>query len=293
LTAELRCASCLLHRGYLEILESTNDQSLQFKAMSAFLRFLAEEFKPTANPAYLGTKRDRLIREITGNPDPFQQRKHISNKKALEALTLAKSLVLKEASPELRFRKACLSSIVGNIMEFDIPDNVFKFSDLEQLIRQAENDLAIDEIPQIFNKAKKAKRILYLTDNAGEIAFDTLLVQELKKLGAHVIVAVKSGPILNDATMEDAQIVGMDKAADELIATGSDSVGLVPKECSSEFLKVYNSVDFVVAKGMGHAETLTELELPVPHALLLRTKCCTVANFFNVSTGKNIAKLLL
>jgi uncharacterized protein with ATP-grasp and redox domains len=261
--------------------------------MSAFLRFLAEEFKPTANPAYLGTKRDRLIREITGNPDPFQQRKHISNKKALEALTLAKSLVLKEASPELRFRKACLSSIVGNIMEFDIPDNVFKFSDLEQLIRQAENDLAIDEIPQIFNKAKKAKRILYLTDNAGEIAFDTLLVQELKKLGAHVIVAVKSGPILNDATMEDAQIVGMDKAADELIATGSDSVGLVPKECSSEFLKVYNSVDFVVAKGMGHAETLTELELPVIHALLLRTKCCTVANFFNVSTGKNIAKLLL
>jgi uncharacterized protein with ATP-grasp and redox domains len=292
LNVEIRCASCLLHRGYLEILESTEDTSLQFKAMSAFLRLLAEEFKPTANPAYLGTKRDRLIREITGNPDPFKKRKQLSNKKALETLPLAKSLVLKETSPQLRFRKACLSSIVGNIMEFDIPDNAFKFADLEELIRQAEDDLAVDEIPQIFNKAKKAKRVLYLTDNAGEIAFDTLLVEELKKLSAHVIVAVKSGPILNDATMEDAKIVGMYKVADEVIATGSDSVGLVPKECSSEFLNIYNSVDFVVAKGMGHAETLTELQLPVPHALLLRTKCCTVASHLNVDVGKNVAKIL-
>lgn len=293
MNVEIRCASCLLHRGYLEILESTKDQSLQFKAISALLSFLVEEFKPTANPAYLGTKRDRLIREITGNSDPFKQRKRDSNAKALEILPMARSLILKQTSPESRFRKACLTSIVGNIIEFDIPDNPFKFTDLEELIRQAENDLTIDEISEIFTKAKKAKRILYLADNAGEIAFDTLLVEELKKLGAHVSLAVKKGPILNDATIEDAKIVGMNKVVDQIITTGSDSVGLVLKECSSEFLKVYNSVDFVVAKGMGHAETLTEHELSVPHALLLRTKCCTVANFFNVSTGKNIAKLLL
>jgi uncharacterized protein with ATP-grasp and redox domains len=292
LKVQIRCASCLLHRGYLEIEESTKDHNLQFKALSALLRLLAEEFKPNANPAYLGTKRDKLIRKITGNPDPFKQRKQLSNKKALETLPLAKSLVMKEASPELRFRKACLASIVGNIMEFDIPDNPFKFKDLEELIQQAEKDLAIDEISQIFNKAKNAKRILFLTDNAGEVAFDTLLVQELKNLGAEVIVAVKSGPILNDATMEDAQIVGMDKVADKLITTGSDSVGLVPEECSHEFLDVYNSVDFVVAKGMGHAETLTELQLPVPHALLLRSKCCTVAGHLNVDIRKNVAKIL-
>jgi len=292
LNVELRCISCILNRGYLQIQEATDDTALQFKTLSAILRFLADEFKPTANPAYLGTKRDRLIRKITGNPDPYKQKKQLSNKKALEVVPLAKSIISKETSPELRFRKACLSAIVGNIMEFDLPDNPFKFTDLEKLIQQAEKDLALDEIPQIFNKAKKAKSVLYLTDNAGEIALDTLLVQELKNLGAHVTVAVKDGPILNDATMEDAQIVGMDKVADEVISTGSDAVGLFPKECSDEFLDIYNSVDLVVAKGMGYAETLTELELPVFHALLLRTKCCTVANHFNVGTGKNIAKLL-
>jgi len=292
LKVELRCISCILNRGYLQIQDATDDKPLQFKTLSAVLSFLAEEFKPTANPAYLGTKRDRLIRKMTGNPDPYKQKKQLSNQKALEVLPIAKSIVSKETSPELRFRKACLSAIVGNIMEFDLPDNPFKFTDLEKLIQQAENDLALDEIPQIFNKAKKAKTVLYLTDNAGEIALDTLLVQELKNLGVHVTVAVKDGPILNDATLEDAQIVGMDKVADEVISTGSDAVGLFPSECSDEFLDVYNSVDLVVAKGMGHAETLTELELPVLHALLLRTKCSTVANHFKVNTGKNIAKLL-
>jgi len=292
LKVELRCISCILNRGYLQIQEATDDTALQFKTLSAILRFLAEEFKPTANPAYLGTKRDRLIRKITGNPDPYKQKKQLSNKKALEVVPLAKTIISKETSPELRFRKACLSAIVGNIMEFDIPDNPFNFTDLEKLIQQAEKDLALDEIPQIFNKAKKAKQVLYLTDNAGEIAFDTLLVQELKNLGAHVTVAVKDGPILNDATMEDAQIVGMDKIADKVMSTGSDAVGLFPEDCSDEFLNVYNSVDFVVAKGMGHAETLTELQLPVPHALLLRTKCCTVASHLNVDIGKNVAKIL-
>ncbi len=289
---EIRCASCILHRGYLEIQEATNDPSLQFKAMSSLIHFLAEEFKPTANPAHLGTKRDRLIRKITGNPDPYAKRKKISNQKALEILPVAKNLISNEISMELKFRKACLCSIVGNIMEFDIPDNPFKFTDLKKLIQDAEKDLAIDEILQIFNKAKKAKRILYLADNAGEIAFDTLLVQELKKLGPHVTVAVKGNPILNDATMEDAKHVGMHEVADEIINTGTDAVGLVPGECSDRFLNVYDSADFVLAKGMGYAETLTELQLTAPHALLLRTKCRPVANFFKVSIGKNIAKLM-
>jgi uncharacterized protein with ATP-grasp and redox domains len=288
----LRCISCILNRGYLQIQEATDDKTLQFKTLSAVLSFLAEEFKPTANPAYLGTKRDRLIRKITGNPDPYEQKKQLSNKKALEVVPLAKSIISKETSTKLRFRKACLSAIVGNIIEFDLPDNPFKFSDLEQLIQQAEDDLALDEIPKIFSKAEKAKRVIYLTDNAGEIALDTLLVQELRNLGAHVTVGVKDGPVLNDATLEDAETVGMDQVADEVMSTGSDSVGLFPEEFSEEFLKFYNSADLVVAKGMGHAETLTELELPVPHALLLRTKCSTVANHFNVGTGKNIAKLL-
>ena len=290
---EVECATCLLHRGLLEILEATDDSPLQFKAMSALFRLLAEEFRPTAVPAYLGTERDRLIKRMTGNPDPYAKIKRRSNQKALEFFPLARKLVSNESSSELRFRKACLCSIVGNVMEFDIPGHTFKYGDIGRLVQRAEDDLTIDEITEIFDAVKGARRILYLTDNAGEIVFDKLWVNELKKLGAHVIVAVKGAPIINDATMEDAKYIGMDKVADDVITTGTDAVGLMPEQCSSEFLKVYDSVDLVLAKGMGYVETLTELNLAFPHALLLRTKCQPVANFLNVKKGKNVAKLML
>ena len=289
---EVECASCLLHRGYMEILEATNDRSLQFEAISALTRLLSREFKPTAVPAKLGTKRDRLIKKVTGNPDPYEKKKRLSNKQALELLPQAKRLVASASSPESKFRRACLCAVVGNIIEFDIPQHEFKFEDLGKLIQQAENDLAVDEIAQMYDIAKRAKNILYLTDNAGEIAFDTLLVRELKNLGAHVSVAVKGKPILNDATVQDAKTVGMHEVADELISNGTDTVGLILSECSKHFVSRYKTVDLVVAKGMGYAETLTEIKLKTPHALLLRTKCQPVANYFGVSKGKNVVKLM-
>jgi len=292
LKAEAECASCVLHRGFVEIREATEDPSLQFKAMFSLLHLLAREFKPTAEPARLSTMRDRLVRRVTGNPDPYARMKQLNNRRALELLPMVKNLISRESSVDSRFRKACLCSIVGNVMEFDIPSHAFRFEDMEEMIQRAEEDLAIDEISNIFDAAKRSKRVLYLTDNAGEIAFDTPFVHELKKLGSYVVVAVKGGPILNDATMKDAEYVGMDKVADKVITTGTDAVGLIPEECSKEFLTFYSSANLVVAKGMGYAETLTELDLTFPHALLLRTKCVPISNFFNVGKDKNIAKLM-
>lgn len=277
----------------MEILEATTDKALRFQAMSALTRLLNREFKPSAVPADLGTKRDRLVKKITGNADPYAKKKWLSNKRALEILPRAKQFVTHESSPEVKFRRACLSAIVGNVIEFDIPDHVFRFEDIAQMIRQAQEDLAVDEISKIYDAAKKAQEILYLTDNAGEIAFDTMLVRELKRLGAHVKVAVKEEPIINDATMQDAKSVGMQEVADDLITTGTDTVGLNLKECSKRFLLLYKSVDFVVTKGMGYAETITETKLTKPHAMLLRTKCQPVANYFGTIKGKNVAKLLM
>ncbi len=260
--------------------------------MTALTRLLGREFKQSAVSAKLGTHRDRAIKEVTGNHDPYEKKKWLSNKRALEILPQAKKLVAEAKSPEAKFRRACLCSIVGNIIEFDIPQHEFQFDELGKLISQAETELALDEISRIYDLAKQSKEILYLTDNAGEIAFDTLLVKELTNLKAHVTVAVKGEPILNDATMQDAKAVGMHEIAGDIITTGTDTVGLFATECSKRFLSHYRTAEFVIAKGMGHAETLTELKLRVPHALLLRTKCQPVANYFGVAKGKNIAKLM-
>ena len=289
---EVECASCILHRGYSQIIEATQNPSVQFRTMSALTQLLAEEFNPSATPALLGTKRDRIVKRIVGISDPYAKRKQLSNQKALETLPQVERLVLNEKTAASRFRLACLCAIVGNTMEFDIPGHTFSYDDMETLVKRAELDLVIDDISKIFNLSKNARKIMFLTDNAGEIVFDMLLVRELKKLGANVIVGVKGGPVLNDATIEDAKYVGMNEIADDVVTTGTDAVGLIPEECSEEFLTLYRSSDMIIAKGMGHVETLTEFDLISPHALLLRTKCNPVANFLNVQRNKNVAKLV-
>jgi len=289
---EPECAICIIHRGYQQIAVATKDKKLQFKALKELFKFLSENFDAEATPAWIGTQRDRIIKNITGNPDPYAERKSLSNKKALEFLPIAESIVNSSLNQKERFRKACLCAIVGNIMEFDIPGHEFDYLKLKELVTNAEKELVIDEIEKIYDLAREAKEVMYLTDNAGEIVFDMLLVKELKNLGCRVIVAVKGGPVLNDATLADARLVGMDKIADSVVTTGTDAVGLQPNECSSEFLEIYNKADFVIAKGMGYAETLTELELSVPHGLLFRTKCNPVARYFGVERNKNVAIVL-
>jgi hypothetical protein len=292
LKVEAECAACILSRAAAEAKEATTNPALRFRAMSELLRLMNREFRSTSVPADLGTKRDRLIKRISGNDDPYKRNKRISNEKALKLLPYARKIVEEGYAQQDRFKRACLCAIVGNIMEFDIPGHKFTFGSLRKSFREAAKDLVVDDVGSIYELAKKARTVLFLTDNAGEIVFDTLLVEQLKNMGLTVIVAVKGGAIINDATLEDAEVSGMSKIADKIIATGTDAVGFALKEVSPEFLEVYNSVDLVFAKGMGYAETLTEYKLKKPHALLFRTKCNPVANYFGVPKEKNVAKLM-
>jgi uncharacterized protein with ATP-grasp and redox domains len=177
-------------------------------------------------------------------------------------------------------------------MEFDIPGHTFTSSSLAKNLREVAKDLYINDIDKSYELAKKANTILFLADNAGEIIFDTLLVEQLKNMGLNITYVVKGGPILNDATLEDVEYSGMDKLADNILTTGTDAVGLLKKEVSSEFLKAYDEAELIFAKGMGYAETLTECKLTKPHFLMLRTKCVPVANYFCAPREKNIAKLM-
>ena len=289
---EAECAACIISRGTAEAKEATTNPALRFRAMNDLLRLLAKEFKPTAVPADLGTKRDIIIRWVTGNADPYKRSKRLSNEKALKLLAYARKLVEEGYTLQDRLKRACLCAIVGNIMEFDIPGHKFTFNSLKKAFRDAAKDLVVDDTSRIYELARKAHTVLYLTDNAGEIVFDTLLVEQLKSIGLTVTVSVKGGPIINDATLEDADVSGMCKVADRVITTGTDSVGLAMDKVSSEFREVYDCADLVFAKGMGYAETLTEYKLKKPHVLLFRTKCNPVANFFGVPREKNVAKLM-
>ena len=286
------CLPCMVHRAYREVCYATEDPELRLKVMVEVARLLAREFGPDAVPAIVGTKRDRLIKALTGNPDPYKAVKEHSNQAALRLVPWAREQIEKAGGPYERFRRACLFAIVGNAMEFDILGHRFSLDDLAGMLAEAERNLAIDDIRAIYEEARGAKEILYLTDNAGEIAFDALLVRELRALGPEVVVAVKAEPCINDALMEDALAVGMDRAASQLITTGTDTVGLVLEWASPECRRAYEEADLVVAKGMGNIETLTEYEHDKPVAFLLFTKCETIANHLGVRRGACVAKLM-
>jgi uncharacterized protein with ATP-grasp and redox domains len=289
---EAECASCLLARATAETYQATTNPALRFRAIKEVTKLLNREFRPTTVAADIGTKRDRLIKQLTGNDDPYKRSKKMSNEKAVKLLPYARKIVEKGYTQQERFKKACLCAIVGNILEFDIPGHSFTFRTLTKSFREAAKDLVIDDIDAAYELAKKAKSVLYLADNAGEIVFDTLLVEQLKNMGVKVTYVVKGGPVINDATLEDVEPSGMTKLADNILTTGTDAVGLLRKEVSPEFLKVYDAAELVFAKGMGYAETLTEYKLTKPHLLLLRTKCTPVANYFCAPRHKNIAKLM-
>jgi len=271
---------------------ATTNPALRFRCMAENIKLLNREFRPTTVAADLGTKRDRLIKKLTGNDDPYRRNKKASNERAMKLLPKAKKYVETGNNQQERFKKACLCAIVGNTMEFDIPGHTFTYNTLGKNLNESAKDLGRDDVDKAYELAKKARSVLFLADNAGEIVFDTLLVEQLKNMGLNVTYVVKGGAVLNDATLDDVTPSGMDKWADAVLTTGTDAVGLQRKEASPEFLQVYDKAELVFAKGMGYAETLTEYKLTKPHFLLFRTKCIPVANYFCVPREKNIAKLM-
>lgn len=296
-----RCSICLLQRGWKEIQLATDDRTLQFEVLKAIIELFAKEFQAGAVSAILGTKRDRIIRKMTKCPDPYKRHKVKSNTIALQLTDSIEAYLRAEKDSYRRFRRAMLVAIVGNILEFDILEHTVDLDNptfLNQLIKEAEQDLAIDHIPQIYQLIQKSKEVLFLTDNAGEIILDKYLILELLNLGINVIVAVKKYPVLNDATMEDAEVAGLIELSQinshlQIITTGNDHVGLLLEEISDEFRPYFEDAQFIIAKGMGYYETLTEKSFQIPIVHLFRTKCSSVAEDVGVKLGQNVALLRL
>jgi uncharacterized protein with ATP-grasp and redox domains len=258
--------------------------------MEELLQLMSTRFKPGMIPARIGTERDRLIHRITGVDDPYAENKHRSNVLALKLSPKVEEIILSLKPGYERFRRACIASIVGNLIEFDVPGHVFTPEKLIDLIQSA--TLAVDRTWEIYKLLRKSESVLFLTDNAGEIAFDTILVKEIRRLGPKVTVAVKSSPILDDALLSDAYEVGMDKVADKIVTTGSNSVGLFLEEVSAEFRECWQNSDLILAKGMGYYETLTEINLGKPTGNLLTAKCNPVAQSVGVKKESHLALLL-
>jgi uncharacterized protein with ATP-grasp and redox domains len=285
-----RCAPCLLNRTLYEAGLSTKDESLIFKAMQGGLEYLNKNFKEGATGTDISTGIHRRVYAILGDDDPYREIKEQSNAIALKLMPAVRKRVAETPAKD-QFRLAVLASIIGNNFDFGLQEHQIEIGDFEALFAdEMERGLQVDDTGAIMDLAKDG-RVVYLTDNCGEIYFDELVLEMLKAAGAHVTLVVRGGNIVTDATMEDVRRMGLERKVDSVLTTGSNAIGVCMKELPAETLRAMKAADVIVSKGMANYESLSD-EGFRPIAYLMRAKCEPVARSIGVKKGWNVAKLV-
>lgn len=230
-------------------------------------------------PVVMAREIKKIILEKTGVEDPFYRMKREENKLALSLLPELRRLV-EESDDELI--QAIRIAIAGNILDAVVE----RGGELEEVLKKSlEMEFAVFDYGDFKRELNETDTILYISDNAGEIVFDRVLIEVLKKLGKKVIVAVRGEPILNDATLEDAREAGIHEVA-ELITTGSPYPGTFLNSVSKEFLEIYRNTKLKIAKGQGNFETLSSENGGL--YFLFMVKCPVIAKELGVPTGSII-----
>ncbi len=284
----LDCFPCFLRQALDTARLSTNDEKIQRLALIEVMKFLVNFFQKNPDeiftPPHITRHIYRIIKEVTDCKDPYHDIKVKYNEIALNMYLDLKNIVKNSSDPLLT---AIRLAIAGNIIDFGATGGEF---DLENTLKEVlTKEFAICDYDLFCESLKIAKTLLYLGDNAGEIVFDKILIEEiLKKHNLKVYYAVKGESVINDATIEDAKQVKMNDVA-EVITTGSDAPGVILNLCSEEFLKIYNNADMIISKGQGNYETLSE-ESKKSIFFLLKVKCATVARHLKVKVGNIILK---
>lgn len=277
----LDCIPCFV-RHTNEVLKEFNvDETIKEKVMREVLARMAKiDFQLT--PPEFAAVIHAFIRDQLNCDDPYKKIKDDSNILAKE---LTEKLRRHLKNTDNLLRNAILYSIAGNIIDSGV-SAVTSLDDILTSIEMAENETpAIDNFKELEMAFDNANNILILGDNAGEIFFDKLLIENIPG-SKKIYFAVKGGAILNDATVEDAHFAGLDKYA-EIIKNGTRIPGTALSQVSPEFLEVFNQADVILSKGQANFETLSGIK-DDRIFFLLRAKCDVIAEKAGVAKGSFI-----
>jgi len=262
----LDCFPCFLRQSLIALRLGTDDEALQEAVLKSTLEYIRDT-DTSQPPAYTTTFIHRKIRQMLGK-DPFREIKARYNRIALKLYPSMKALMDKSPDP---LSTAARLAIAGNIIDFGI----FTSVDIEGTVDRAlSTNLAVDDYLAFRDAVAGTDEILYLTDNAGEIVFDRLLIEQLMASGKKIRAAVKGSPVINDSTMFDAEESGLTKIC-EVIENGSDAVGTILPWTSSGFQKAFSNARLIISKGQGNFETLAGIDKNI--FFLFQSKCNVVS----------------
>jgi len=279
------CAVCLLKLAHTSARAVDAPEPLRLKATRAALGVLANDDFSRVPPAIARDVLDRVC-EALGTDDPFSKIKKEHNEKAVKlADEWAPGYLDEAADGEDRLARAVRAALIGNSLDLaTLPEQ----SDPANVKAWIDVPWAVHDWERFRAALNNADDVFYLCDNAGEVAFDRVLIKELHESGKRVTVSVKGGPALNDATMEDAREVGMDRLEGpagpvRIITTGRADMGVNLETASAEWLDAFNNAGMVVAKGQANLECLHDCGREVFFITLV--KCAHVASYYGLSKG--------
>ena len=276
----LDCYPCVLRHALDVARRTTNDEHVQYDVMNKVVQELAR-IPRESTPPEITARVHRIIKRATGNPDPYEQVKRLHNEIALLLYPKLKKRIEASDNPLLMATKV---AIAGNIMDSGASGGEF---DLNATIEETlEADLTGECFHSFENEIMKVSNLLYLGDNAGEIVFDRILIEEIQERSQPKVTFIGKGePILNDATLEDALFVGMDGIA-EIITNGYDAPATILDKASSDVTEVWKSSNLIIAKGQGNYESLSDEKGNI--FFLLKVKCPVVARDIGWKVGENV-----
>ncbi|MBI2854191.1 MAG: DUF89 family protein [Chloroflexi bacterium] len=297
------CPECLERLVRQTAKYATNDEGLQRRAIDEAMDTVRLVLSPDKVPTQVSGEAQRVIRAVTGNRDPYRQWKDREMDQAGRLFTSVR------ASYRDGIQSLLTLSLVGNAMDFfkdvstvekemarpvqfgvDHIDKVTEFLDAARSALFMSDDRMEDVLCFVPGVNLCMKKALFLADNAGECFFDLPIVNEMAGL-MRVSYVVKKSPVQNDLTEEDLLLSGLYPKMAAEVVSATDTPGLDLSLTSGEFRKEFASADLIVAKGMGHWETLSELSPNGKVFHLLVAKCAPVARSLGVPLGSYVAIL--
>ena len=276
----LECVPCFARQALDAVVEAIPDSGRREPILRRLLREIAEGDWSDTPPA-MAQRLHRSIRRELDDPDPYRAVKVRMNQMAASLVPAMRARIATHPDPR---EAAVRVAIGGNLLDVGAKTQIAA-DELPAHLETIWTQPLRGDVPALFAAADRARSILYLADNAGEIFFDRLLLERFP--AGRVAVVVRGSPVLNDATLDDARAAGIHEIA-PVLDNGSDAPGTILRDCSARFRASFANADLVVSKGQGNFETLSDSDRPV--FFLFTVKCPLVARKVGEPVGSLVAK---
>ncbi len=285
---EPECVGCLfnqVHRAF-KMLKPDISREIIIAAQKKLMEFfITIDINDSASPI-IGKVAYNLVSEMLGEKDPYRQLKNEYNRLALDYYNEAKEIVDKATDPLF---EAIIVAALGNTIDFAGQHEIDFIKDLKNFSPQ---NLVVNDYPEFKSSLENTNHLLIIGDNCGEIVFDKLLITTIRDLhpDLEIIYSVRSAPIINDATLEDAEFVGMTELVP--VIESSPTPGIDMPTSTKEFKKLfYQKGGIILSKGQGNFESLFQMDVPGKEIYyLLKAKCTLMERIFGVKIGDLIFK---